>query len=110
MIDDCKVTSEDCAGKKIEVKMSMTANGCGMANVLKADPEQRLRRLPEVKEVCVHVLFEPPWHPGRMSETARLHLGLLHLEQPLGPFVHISRQLGAPVRTRPKTRLKYPSI
>jgi probable FeS assembly SUF system protein SufT len=85
----CKI-SEDQAGKTIEVKMSVTAPGCGMANVLKADVEQRLARLPEVKEVNVSVVFEPPWHPGRMSAAAKLQLGL-DLDQPRDPFVRVSR-------------------
>jgi probable FeS assembly SUF system protein SufT len=62
-------------GKKIEIKMSMTAPGCGMGNVLKADVESKLLRLPEVKEVDVEVVFDPPWHPGLMSEAAKLQLG-----------------------------------
>jgi probable FeS assembly SUF system protein SufT len=90
LIYDCKIISEDQASKKIEVNMSMTAPGCGMANVLKAEVEQRLRRLPEVKEVSVQVVFDPPWHPSRMSEAARLQLGL-DLEQPRDPFVRVSR-------------------
>jgi metal-sulfur cluster biosynthetic enzyme len=55
--------------------MSMTAPGCGMGNVLKADVENKLKRLPEVKEVNVEVVFEPPWGPARMSEAAKLQLG-----------------------------------
>jgi probable FeS assembly SUF system protein SufT len=90
LIYDCKIISEDRASKKIEVNMSMTAPGCGMANVLKTEVEQRLRRLPEVKEVSVQVVFDPPWHPGRMSEAARLQLGL-DLEQPRDPFVRVLR-------------------
>lgn len=62
-------------GKKIDVKMSMTAPGCGMGNVLKADVENKLARLPEVKQVSVAVVFDPPWHPGLMSEAAKLQLG-----------------------------------
>ena len=62
-------------GKQIDVKMSMTAPGCGMGNVLKADVESKLARLPEVKQVNVAVVFDPPWHPGLMSEAAKLQLG-----------------------------------
>lgn len=62
-------------GKKIRIQMSMTAPGCGMANVLKADVETKLARLPEVKEVAVEVVFDPPWNPSRMSEAAKLALG-----------------------------------
>ena len=45
-----------------------------MSNVLKA--EAKLLRLPEIKEAQVEVAFDPPWNPGRMSEAARLQLGL----------------------------------
>jgi|SRR5579859_1666999 len=62
-------------GKKIDVKMSMTAPGCGMGDVLKAEVENKLSRLPEVKEVQVEVVFDPPWHAGLMSEAAKLQLG-----------------------------------
>jgi metal-sulfur cluster biosynthetic enzyme len=46
-----------------------------MGNVLKADVEGKLARLPEVKEVHVEVVFDPPWSPDRMSEAAKLQLG-----------------------------------
>jgi metal-sulfur cluster biosynthetic enzyme len=46
-----------------------------MSDVLKADVEKKLARLPEVKEVRVQVVFDPPWSPARMSEAAKLQLG-----------------------------------
>jgi probable FeS assembly SUF system protein SufT len=63
-------------GNKIEIKMTMTAPGCGMSDVLKADIQRKLSTLPTVKELDVEVVFDPPWHPGRMTEGARLQLGL----------------------------------
>jgi metal-sulfur cluster biosynthetic enzyme len=54
----------------------MTAPGCGMGGVLKADVERKLSNLSGVKEVQVEIVFEPQWHPGLMSEAARLQLGL----------------------------------
>jgi probable FeS assembly SUF system protein SufT len=74
LIYSCDITPLD-DGKKIDVKMSMTAPGCGMGNILKADVENKLAHLPEVKHVNVAVVFDPPWHPGRMSEAAKLQLG-----------------------------------
>ena len=62
-------------GRRIEIKMSMTAPGCGMGNVLKADVENKLAQLPGVKEVHVEIVFDPPWGPARMSEAAKLQLG-----------------------------------
>jgi probable FeS assembly SUF system protein SufT len=63
-------------GNQIDIKMTMTAPGCGMADVLKADVQRRLSALPTVSAVNVEVVFEPQWPPGRMSEGARLQLGL----------------------------------
>lgn len=74
LIYSCDITPLE-EGRNIEVKMSMTAPGCGMGNVLKADVENKLSRLPEVKRVNVQVVFDPPWHPGLMSEAAKLQLG-----------------------------------
>ncbi|PYX82827.1 MAG: putative Fe-S cluster assembly protein SufT [Acidobacteria bacterium] len=75
LIYSCAITPLQEGGNRLELKMSMTAPGCGMGNVLKADVENKLSRLPEVKEVHVEIVFDPPWHPGFMSESAKLQLG-----------------------------------
>lgn len=75
LIYACEIADEPAGGKKIDVAMSLTAPGCGMSDVLKADVEKKLARLPEVKEVKVQVVFDPPWTPARMSEAAKLQLG-----------------------------------
>ena len=75
LIYSCAITPLQEGGKRLDLKMSMTAPGCGMGNVLKADVENKLSRLPEVKEVHVEIVFDPPWHPGLMSESAKLQLG-----------------------------------
>ena len=75
LIYECKIDPvED--GNQIDIKMTMTAPGCGMADVLKMDIERRLGSLPTVKKLNVQVVFDPPWNPARMSEAARLQLGL----------------------------------
>src|SRR5437868_2211492 len=76
LIYSCAITPLEAGHHRIDVKMSMTAPSCGMANVLKADVETKRSRLPTVKEVSVEVVFDPPWNPGRMSEAAKLQLGL----------------------------------
>src|SRR5436189_5503674 len=75
LIYSCEIAPTDEGGKKIDIKMSMTAPGCGMGNVLKADVESKLAALPEVKEVRVDGVFDPPWNPTAMAEAARLQLG-----------------------------------
>jgi probable FeS assembly SUF system protein SufT len=75
LIYECNISPAEQGGNKIDVKMSMTAPGCGMGNVLKADVENKLSRLPDVTAVDVEIVFEPAWGPGRMSEAAKLQLG-----------------------------------
>jgi probable FeS assembly SUF system protein SufT len=89
-ISSCEISAPEQGGKKIDVKMSMTAPGCGMGNVLKADVEGKLARLPEVKEVNVQVVFDPTWSPALMSEAAKLQLGF-DLDYGKSPVTGISR-------------------
>lgn len=62
-------------GRRIDVRMSLTAPGCSMSDVLKAEVERKLSQLPGVTEVHVEVVFDPPWNPGMMSEAAKFQLG-----------------------------------
>ncbi len=75
LIYECNIAPVE-EGNQISIKMTMTAPGCGMADVLKADIQRKLAGLPSVKGLNVEVVFDPPWNPARMSEAARLQLGL----------------------------------
>jgi probable FeS assembly SUF system protein SufT len=76
LVYSCQITPAEAGGHKIEIKMAMTAPGCGMGDVLRADIERKLSQLPEIKEVHAQIVFDPPWNPGRMSDAAKLQLGL----------------------------------
>jgi len=71
------VKSAEGGGKRVEVIMTLTAPGCGMSGVLKTEIEQKISRIPGVKEAQVEVTFEPPWDRSRMSEAAQLQLGMM---------------------------------
>ncbi len=75
LVYTCVVSPID-DGHKIDITMSMTAPGCGMGGVLKSDIERKLTALPAVKAVNVEIVFEPAWSMARMSEAARLQLGM----------------------------------
>lgn len=75
LIYSCQITTVE-GGHKIDIDMSMTAPGCGMGDVLKADIERKLSQLPQVKEVQAKIVFDPPWSPARMTDAAKLQLGL----------------------------------
>jgi probable FeS assembly SUF system protein SufT len=61
-------------GHRVEIKMSMTAPGCGMGDVLREDAIARVKAAPGVSEVDIELVWDPPWDMSRMSEAARLQL------------------------------------
>ncbi len=73
----CKVSPLAEGGYQVEVQMTLTAPGCGMGSVLKADAENKIRGISGVKNVHVEIVIDPPWNPSRMSEAAKLQLGML---------------------------------
>jgi probable FeS assembly SUF system protein SufT len=76
LIYSCQITDAEGGGHKIDIKMTMTAPGCGMGDILRADIQGKLLQLPGVKEVQAQIVFDPPWTPSRMSDAAKLQLGL----------------------------------
>lgn len=64
------------SGTCVDVQLTLTAPGCGMGQVLKDDVEGRIGALPGIESVAVELVFDPPWSPERMTEAARLELGM----------------------------------
>ena len=62
-------------GHRVEIKMSMTAPGCGMGDVLREDAIARVKAVPGVSDVDIELVWDPPWDMSRMSDAARLQLG-----------------------------------
>ncbi len=73
LVYECKITDEE----KVEIKMTLTAPGCGMGPVLVADAEQKIRGLKEVTDVKIELVFDPPWNRSMMTDVAKLQLGML---------------------------------
>ena len=63
-------------GHRIAIKMSMTAPGCGMGDVLKEDARVKLLTVPGVTDIDIEIVWEPAWDKSRMSEAAQLQLGM----------------------------------
>jgi FeS assembly SUF system protein len=61
----------------VTIRMTLTAAGCPAAQTLPGEVEQRARAVPGVSDVKVDLTFDPPWDQTRMSEAARLELGML---------------------------------
>ena len=66
----------DQATATVAITMTLTAPGCGMGPVLVSDVEYRTAKVPNVVEVKVELVFDPPWSREMMSEEAQLEAGL----------------------------------
>ena len=77
LIYGCEVVSLQEGGHKVDVKMTLTAPGCGMGQSIAMDAKQKIQNLAGVKESNVEVVWNPPWNPTMMSETAKKRLGLV---------------------------------
>ena len=77
LIYDCHLTPLTPNTFKADVKMTLTAPGCGMGPMLAQDVQNRLLSLEGVDDVSVELVWDPPWNQAMMTEAAKLQLGLL---------------------------------
>jgi probable FeS assembly SUF system protein SufT len=77
LVYDCRIDAGADESSVVDVKMTLTAPGCGMGPVLADDVKRRIEGLPGVSEARVEVVFDPPWNQNMMSEAARLQLGFM---------------------------------
>ena len=77
LIYACEITPLTEGGNNVEIKMTLTASGCGMGQSIAADASQKIQNLAEVKKCNVEVVWDPPWSPSKMSEAAQKKLGLV---------------------------------
>jgi probable FeS assembly SUF system protein SufT len=66
----------ELVGNRVEVVMTLTAAGCGMGPILVEDVRAHLLEVPNVSEVHVDLVFDPPWDRSMMSDEAKLQLGM----------------------------------
>ena len=62
---------------RVDVKMTLTAPGCGMGPALQQDVQNKLLSLEGVDDVNVELVWEPQWNQGMLTEAAKLQLGLM---------------------------------
>jgi probable FeS assembly SUF system protein SufT len=77
LIYDCHITPLTAESHRVEVKMTLTAPGCGMGPTLAQDVQNKLLCLEGVDDVAVELVWDPPWNQGMMTEQAKLQLGLM---------------------------------
>ncbi|HET6604486.1 MAG TPA: putative Fe-S cluster assembly protein SufT [Xanthomonadaceae bacterium] len=77
LVYGCDLVHTQGSERRVEVKMTLTAPGCGMGEVLIEDVRTKLELIPTVAEADVELVFDPPWNQSMMSEAARLETGML---------------------------------
>jgi probable FeS assembly SUF system protein SufT len=70
------ITPEGDNKSRVDVKMTLTAQGCGMGGSISMDARHKLQGLPGVSEAEVEVVWDPPWNPQMISPEGREKLGL----------------------------------
>ena len=76
LVYDLNIKSND-DGSFVNVKMTLTAPGCGMGPTIAMDAEMKIRNIPSVKDVLVEIVWEPLWDRDMMSDEAKLQLGMM---------------------------------
>ncbi len=76
LVYDCDVQRTDDGQRRVEIRMTLTAPGCGMGEILVSDVRDKVERIPTVTEADVELVFDPPWNQSMMSDAARLETGM----------------------------------
>ena len=77
LIYSCKLLDNGKSGSDVEVKMTLTAPGCGMGDMIANEVKQKIEGIPGTAEVKVELVWDPPWDREMINESARLQLGML---------------------------------
>ena len=72
-----EVVPREDGRRDVHVRMTLTAPGCGMGEVLVDDVRSKVELIPTVAEADVELVFDPPWNQTLMSDVAKLETGLL---------------------------------
>ena len=75
LVYDLRITPEG-DGQRIDVKMTLTAPGCGMGTSIAADARLKLLDLPGVSDADVQIVWDPPWNPQMISPEGKERLGM----------------------------------
>ena len=76
LVYDMHLTKLPGGNARVDVKMTLTAPGCGMGPSIASDAQVKLLNLPGVEDACVEIVWDPPWHHSMITEPGRKVLGL----------------------------------
>ncbi|WP_189469547.1 putative Fe-S cluster assembly protein SufT [Litchfieldella qijiaojingensis] len=76
LVYGCRIERLLSGERIVTIRMTLTAPGCGMGEVIAADARNKILGAPQIARVHVETVFDPPWSREMMSEEARLELGM----------------------------------
>ena len=77
LVYDLSMEHSATGERKVYVKLTLTAPGCGMGDILVDDARTKLEMIPTITEADVDLVFDPPWNHTMMSDEAKLETGML---------------------------------
>jgi probable FeS assembly SUF system protein SufT len=77
LVYDCRLTKKDDGGTRVEVKMTLTAPGCGMGPAIAHDAQSKILSIDGIDEADVQLVWDPPWNQNMISEAGRMKLGMV---------------------------------
>jgi probable FeS assembly SUF system protein SufT len=76
LVYDMKLSKLPGGNSRVDVKMTLTAPGCGMGGVIAGDAQQKLLMLDGIEDASVDIVWDPPWHQSMITADGRRVLGL----------------------------------
>ena len=77
LVYDCRLIKKPEGGTKVEVKMTLTAPGCGMGPAIAHDAQSKILTIDGIDEADVQLVWDPPWNQNMISEAGRMKLGMV---------------------------------
>jgi probable FeS assembly SUF system protein SufT len=77
LVYDCRLIKKDDGGTRVEVKMTLTAPGCGMGPAIAHDAQSKILSIDGIDEADVQLVWDPPWNQNMISEAGRMKLGII---------------------------------
>ena len=77
LIYSCELNDNETKGTDVKIKMTLTAPGCGMGDMIASEVKQKIEGVPGTQQVSVELVWDPPWDKDMVTEAAKLQLGML---------------------------------
>ncbi len=77
LVYECTLEKMDDAQRRVRIRLTLTAPGCGMGDILVDDVRSKVESIPTIAESDIEITFDPPWNYTMMSDAAKLETGMM---------------------------------